>query len=190
MPSYLRAYLDNGLWGKDTLWDGVARNAFTVYMGFYLVPEADRQLSASLHQRAWQLPEEKTSWSTLPPEAELETELELINARSQRGAPRHHPRQPAPGGQRCQALYRSGQLLPGLDPGRQYRLVAGGHQVRPDARLQVQHLCHLVDPPVDQPLDRRPGAHHPHPGAYLRVDQPPAARAAQADPAVGPRAQQ
>ena len=40
VPSYLRAYLDNGLWGKDTLWDGVARNAFTVYIGFYLLPEA------------------------------------------------------------------------------------------------------------------------------------------------------
>ena len=34
------------------------------------------------------------------------------------------------------------------------------------ARLQVLHLCNLVDPPVHQPRDRRPGPHHPHPGAH------------------------
>jgi RNA polymerase primary sigma factor len=37
-PSYLHAYLDNGLWGKDPLWDGVARNAFTVFVCFYILP--------------------------------------------------------------------------------------------------------------------------------------------------------
>ena len=38
-PSYLRAYLDNGRWGVDHLWDVVARNALTVYICFYLLPE-------------------------------------------------------------------------------------------------------------------------------------------------------
>ncbi len=38
-PSYLRAYLDNGLWGKDPLWDGVARNSFTVFLYLYMLPE-------------------------------------------------------------------------------------------------------------------------------------------------------
>ena len=38
-PSYLRAYLDNGLWGEDPLWDGVARNAFTVFVCLYVLPE-------------------------------------------------------------------------------------------------------------------------------------------------------
>ena len=37
-PSYLHAYLDNGLWGKDPLWDGVARNVFTVFVCLYLMP--------------------------------------------------------------------------------------------------------------------------------------------------------
>jgi len=37
-PSYLRAYLDNGLWGKDPLWDGVARNAFDVFLYLYMLP--------------------------------------------------------------------------------------------------------------------------------------------------------
>jgi RNA polymerase primary sigma factor len=39
IPSYLRAYLDNGMWGTDPLWDGVARNAFTVFLYLYMLPE-------------------------------------------------------------------------------------------------------------------------------------------------------
>lgn len=39
-PSYLHAYLDNGLWGKDPLWDSVARNAFTVFVCLYLIPDS------------------------------------------------------------------------------------------------------------------------------------------------------
>lgn len=38
-PSYLRAFLDNGLWGKDPFWDGVVRNAFKVFVCLYLVPD-------------------------------------------------------------------------------------------------------------------------------------------------------
>ncbi len=37
-PSYLRSFLDNGLWGKDQLGDGLVRNAFTLYLGLYLLP--------------------------------------------------------------------------------------------------------------------------------------------------------
>ena len=59
----------------------------------------------------------------------------------------------------------------GPHPGRQYRPDEGGRQIRVPARLQVQHLCHLVDPPGDYPLDRRPGPHDPHPGAHDRDDQ-------------------
>ncbi|MFN3492604.1 MAG: sigma-70 factor domain-containing protein, partial [Anaerolineales bacterium] len=36
--SYLRAYLDNGHWGIDHLWDSLARHAFSVYMALYLLP--------------------------------------------------------------------------------------------------------------------------------------------------------
>ena len=31
-PSYLRHYLDNGQWGKDSLWDALARNAFNLFL--------------------------------------------------------------------------------------------------------------------------------------------------------------
>jgi RNA polymerase primary sigma factor len=39
LPSYFRSFLDNGLWGKDRLWDELVRNAFTLYLSFYLLPE-------------------------------------------------------------------------------------------------------------------------------------------------------
>ncbi len=44
-PSYLHNYLDNGLWGKDAIWEGLVRQAFTVFMCMYLLPD---KLSTSL----------------------------------------------------------------------------------------------------------------------------------------------
>jgi RNA polymerase primary sigma factor len=34
------------------------------------------------------------------------------------------------------------------------------------ARLSLFHLCHLVDPPIDHTLNRRPGANDPYPGSH------------------------
>lgn len=64
-----------------------------------------------------------------------------------------------------------GLQFPGPDPGGQHRSDEGGRQVRVPSRLQVLDLRHLVDPSGDHPLDRRPGADHPHPGAHDRDDQ-------------------
>jgi RNA polymerase primary sigma factor len=38
-PSYLRNYLDNGRWGIDHLWDGVAGNGLTVFIYLYILPD-------------------------------------------------------------------------------------------------------------------------------------------------------
>ena len=70
-----------------------------------------------------------------------------------------------------QEIHQSRPAVPGPDPGGQYRPDEGGRQIRVPARLQVLDLCHLVDQAGDHPLDRRPGAHHPHPGAHDRDDQ-------------------
>ncbi len=37
-PSYLRSLLDNGQWGKNPEWDGLVRNAFTLFLCLYLLP--------------------------------------------------------------------------------------------------------------------------------------------------------
>ncbi len=37
-PSYLRAWLDNGVWGTDPAWEQVARNAVNAFLALYLMP--------------------------------------------------------------------------------------------------------------------------------------------------------
>ena len=75
-PSYLHAYLDNGLWGKDHLWDGVARNAFSVFVCLYLMPAPladylDEYLSG--HES---LPSKRTFNRHLPDNELLQDEIE------------------------------------------------------------------------------------------------------------------
>ena len=38
-PSYIHAWLDNGLWGTDSNWEEVARNAIDAFLIMYLLPE-------------------------------------------------------------------------------------------------------------------------------------------------------
>ncbi len=63
-PSYLRSYLDNGRWGVDQLWDQVARNALTVLICFYLLPEETASGVADYTSKYDKLPYLKKS----PPE--------------------------------------------------------------------------------------------------------------------------
>ncbi len=48
VPSYVRSYLDNGMWGKDSRWDAVARSTFTILTCFYLFP---KELLEQLHKQ-------------------------------------------------------------------------------------------------------------------------------------------
>jgi len=81
-PSYLRSYLDNGLWGKDPFWDGVARNAFTVYLCLYMLPQeaANRLLQEA--SKAGHLPIERKFMKLLPAESDLQFELGEIRLRA------------------------------------------------------------------------------------------------------------
>ncbi len=81
------------------------------------------------------------------------------------------------------------QALPGPrahaarpDPGGQHGADQGGREVRLAPRLQVLHLRHLVDPPVDDPRARRPVAHDPHPRPHGRADEQGGARRAASSP--------
>ncbi|MBN1148281.1 MAG: sigma-70 family RNA polymerase sigma factor [Anaerolineales bacterium] len=87
VPSYLRAYLDNGLWGKQELWDGVARNAFAVFLYLYMLParvaESLGEYAAAQHD----LPAEQVFLAGLPSEDELLAELQAIAERKEEA---HH----------------------------------------------------------------------------------------------------
>ena len=81
-PSYLHGYLDNGRWGKDHLWDGVARQAFTTFIGLYMLPDT---LAASLEQHLAQrgrLPSAASFASYLLKEEDLQWELSLVQERA------------------------------------------------------------------------------------------------------------
>ena len=81
-PSYLRAYLDNGLWGSDPLWDGVARNAFSVFLYLYMLPEGVSELLSIQIAERGDLPDEDTFESYLTSNEELQNELDQIHKRS------------------------------------------------------------------------------------------------------------
>ena len=82
VPSYLHSYLDNGQWGKNHLWDGVARHAMSVFICLYLLPESvAKQFSEylSVHQR---LPSTRKFSNDLPAEEILEYTLDGILLRA------------------------------------------------------------------------------------------------------------
>src|SRR3546814_4545120 len=60
------------------------------------------------------------------------------------------------------SVHQPRPAVPRPDPGGQHRPDEGGRQVRAPPRLQVLDVCHVVDPPGDHPLDRRPGRSEEH----------------------------
>jgi RNA polymerase primary sigma factor len=83
MPSYLRAYLDNGLWGTDSLWDGVARNAFAVFVYLYMLPEKLANYVSHYLAQHHKLPTQHAFTHHLPDEDSLNDELEQIKLRAE-----------------------------------------------------------------------------------------------------------
>ncbi len=81
-PSYLRAYLDNGHWGLDHLWDNLARHAFSVYLNLYLLPFKYAEWLL-IHVRAQNaLPAQRTMFRNLPVDEDLLTEMDALRMRS------------------------------------------------------------------------------------------------------------
>lgn len=83
IPSYLHAYLDNGLWGSDPLWDGVARNAFTVFLCLYLLPDPLADYLDSYLTSREKLPAKRTFFNHLPDDEILKDEIEDARYRAQ-----------------------------------------------------------------------------------------------------------
>jgi RNA polymerase primary sigma factor len=82
-PSYLRAYLDNGLWGSDEFWNNVARSAFSVFLYLYVIPEDAAALLHKFITKRNNLPTERTFINYLPEEENLRQELTQIRLRSE-----------------------------------------------------------------------------------------------------------
>lgn len=80
-PSYLHAYLDNGMWGSDPLWDGVARNAFTVFICLYLLPDPLAEFLDDYLEKQGKLPN-RTYFRQFPDDQVLQDEIEDANIRA------------------------------------------------------------------------------------------------------------
>ena len=82
-PSYLRTFLDNGLWGKDSQWEVVVREAYTIFLGMYVLPsEVASNLLGELQQNDIMPP---LDWfqQRLPEEETIRAELDGIHRRSE-----------------------------------------------------------------------------------------------------------
>jgi RNA polymerase primary sigma factor len=81
-PSYLRSYLDNGLWGKDPFWDDIARNAFIVFVSVYSLPDHTAKQLERYFQSKQKFPTKRTFNSYLASEEEIEADLQALRQNS------------------------------------------------------------------------------------------------------------
>jgi RNA polymerase primary sigma factor len=83
-PSYLRAFLDNGQWGRDVLWDGLAGNAFNLFIGLYMLPPSLADwLSKYCRQHSGECPAARSLYRNLPIEDDLKLDTRILEVRAE-----------------------------------------------------------------------------------------------------------
>ncbi len=89
LPSALRAWLDNGEWGRDMAWTKVAQSAFEVFTLLYLMPqktlgklESATRPKGRSKKPVTLLPQMRVFKSGLPSELEIEHDFAEINQRA------------------------------------------------------------------------------------------------------------
>ncbi len=94
-PSYLRQWLDNGMWGRDKSWEKVARLAFELFVALYLLPivvqeklyehiqRSHKSQRKKKKETASPFPEKRTYKAWLPPEAAIEEEFAAMQRRGE-----------------------------------------------------------------------------------------------------------
>jgi len=78
--SYLRDWLNNGLWGTDPAWEGVARNALEVLMALYAMPNELKEKLAGRLEKVKGLPTRRTYQRWLPDAKALQAEHRTLEA--------------------------------------------------------------------------------------------------------------
>jgi RNA polymerase primary sigma factor len=81
-PSYLRAFLDNGKWGSDLLWDDFARKAYSVFLSLYLLPLRYAEWLLKHVNQTHTLPSQRTLYRKLPSDNTLLHEMTEAQARA------------------------------------------------------------------------------------------------------------
>ena len=81
--SYLRQWLNNGLWGRDTAWGRVAQHAFEALLILYLLPAQTQNKLHDALTRKRVLPLKRTFRAWLPSAQAIETEFEAAARRAE-----------------------------------------------------------------------------------------------------------
>jgi RNA polymerase primary sigma factor len=81
-PSYLRAFLDNGMWGIDERWNEIARQAYSVFLCLYLFPLSYAEWLLDHINRSHNLPNQRTMYRNLPSDEPLIRELDAVQDRA------------------------------------------------------------------------------------------------------------
>ncbi len=81
-PSYLRSYLDRGMWGKDPRWDSLVSHAFNIFLVFYILPPAYANWLRNHIKSHAELPAQRTLYRNLPGEKELRDQIEEVRTRA------------------------------------------------------------------------------------------------------------
>ncbi|MGZ9222901.1 MAG: sigma-70 family RNA polymerase sigma factor [Anaerolineales bacterium] len=81
-PSYLRAFLDNGLWGIDELWNTIARKVYSVFLSLYLLPLKYAEWLLKHINQTHEFPNQRTLYRNLPSDEDLLDEMHAIQARA------------------------------------------------------------------------------------------------------------
>lgn len=82
-PSYLRHYLDNGMWGKDSVWEGLVRHAFSVFLCLFITPSSLAERMLAFVQTHNQLPDLDFYQKFLPSEGYLGDDFQEIQHRAE-----------------------------------------------------------------------------------------------------------
>jgi RNA polymerase primary sigma factor len=87
--SYLRPWLDNGLWGRDKNWEKVAQQAFEIFVTLYMFPATvQAKLYEHIHRHQTKkkddrlFPTRRTFQAWLPDEADIEAEFAAMLRRA------------------------------------------------------------------------------------------------------------
>lgn len=80
-PSYTRDYLDNGLWGENEEWGNVARSIFHFFVAFYSFPDSIAEWLKTYIKDGKRLPTVKKFQEKLPPDKDLQVEIEDLWSR-------------------------------------------------------------------------------------------------------------
>ncbi len=86
VPSYTRAYLDSGMWGKDEKWNKLANQGYQVFLCFYLLPFSYAEWLLAYIDKSQKLPTRPTLYRNLPDDEALRAELGQVAFRNELGS--------------------------------------------------------------------------------------------------------